>query len=127
MSRRTRYTPEQKVKIVTACIDGENSIRGIARQYRISGGRIASVPGPGGIIAEFIGYAQEKTLAKRQQEMFDLINPKSRIIRTQNVKMDVIWQTIMAQNTIQQIVIKYCIQRILVEQKIFQRIIQFTD
>ena len=37
-------------------------------------GIIASVPGPGGIIAEFIGYAQEKTLAKRQQEMFDLIN-----------------------------------------------------
>ena len=40
MSRRRRYTPEQKVKIVTACIDSENSIRGIARQYGISNGRI---------------------------------------------------------------------------------------
>lgn len=37
-------------------------------------GIVASVPGPGGLIAEFIGYAQEKTLAKRQQEMLDLIN-----------------------------------------------------
>ena len=33
-------------------------------------------------------------------EQNHVIYPKSRIIRTQNVKMDVIWQTIMAQNTI---------------------------
>ena len=40
MSRKTKYTCEQKEKIVRACIEGEDSISRIARQYGISKGRI---------------------------------------------------------------------------------------
>ena len=65
MSRRTRYTPEQKVKIVTACIDGENSIRGIARQYRVSGGRIHEW------IALYKARGKAAFLPQRQNNVYD--------------------------------------------------------
>ncbi len=40
MSRRVKHTPEQKVKIVRAVLEGYDSKEGIARQYGISTGRI---------------------------------------------------------------------------------------
>ena len=40
MSRRVKHTPEQKVKIVRAVLEGHDSKEGIARQYGISTGRI---------------------------------------------------------------------------------------
>ena len=65
MSRRTRYTPEQKVKIVTACINGENRIREIARQYRISGGRIHEW------IALYKARGKAAFLPQRQNNVYD--------------------------------------------------------
>ena len=40
MGKSVKYGPELKVKIVKAYLDGKNSIRGIARQYGTSNGRI---------------------------------------------------------------------------------------
>ena len=40
MGRKAKYSAEEKVKIVRACLEGEDSITGIARQYGTSDGRI---------------------------------------------------------------------------------------
>ena len=34
MGRKAKYSPEGKKEIVRACIEGEDSIKGIARRYR---------------------------------------------------------------------------------------------
>ena len=66
MSRKTKYTCEQKEKIVRACIEGEDSISRIARQYGISKGRIhewivqykarGAAAGPMGKLSDFPDY-----------------------------------------------------------------------
>ena len=65
MGRKAKYTPEQKVKIVRACLDGENSICGIARQYGTSYGIIHDQ------IAQYKAQGKAAFLPQRQNNVYD--------------------------------------------------------
>ena len=65
MSRKTKYTCEQKEKIVRACIEGEDSISRIARQYGISKGRIHEW------IVQYKARGAAAFLPQRQNNVYD--------------------------------------------------------
>ena len=66
MGRKGKYSPEEKVKIVKACLEGEDSIKGIARRYGTSHGRICEW------IAQYKGNGIAAFLPQEQNNVYSV-------------------------------------------------------